>query len=248
MPLPSHVPVLTRTIQILETISEHEPISAKALSIDLGVPPATCYRILNTLVEANWLRRDHAGQFSLSFGMARLCHLSTGMDRVIAQLKEPLAKLAKETRLSAKVSVMDGQDWLMIARHEATNDLAITLRIGARAPVYVGSAGAVLCDPLAPETLEALLTHPPRQSWMKFQPDEIRNRIAFYRQHGYAVDFGETNPSIHALSVPVDLAPLQTRGAITVFSLPEQFPPSRVAQLLPVLKVAVESIERLFSR
>ncbi len=203
--------MLKRAI-LLERIAEEERLSAKALSLSLGIPPATCDRILNTLVQAGW--REPDGAFSLSFGLARLSRLNADMDRVVAVLGKPLRDLAKQTGLTAEVSVPDGDDWLMIAREEAPKDIAISLKVVACAPVCSGSVGAVLCSGMDPAILEKRIERAPPDADDRKDAARILKRIAFCRRHGYAIDFAETHPSIHALCVPVRLRSLNTTGAI----------------------------------
>lgn len=243
VPTQSQVPVLQRAIQVLESISEEEDVSAKALSLSLGIPPATCYRILNTLVQAGWLRRSEIGEFSLSFGLARLSRLSSDLNRVVAVLGPPMRALAKQTGLSAKLSVQDGDDWLMIAREEARKDIMISLKVGARAPVFLGSVGAVLCACMAAATLKKRIAHAPPHVDYRKDAARILKRVAFCRRHGYATDLAETHRSIHALSVPVRLDPLNTTGAITLFGLPGEMPRSRINELLARLQATVSTIE-----
>jgi DNA-binding IclR family transcriptional regulator len=244
MPTQSQVPVLQRAIQVLESISEEDGVSAKVLSLSLEIPPATCYRILGTLVQAGWLRRGEGGEYSLSFGLARLSRLSADMDRVVAVLGPPMRVLAKQTGLTAKVSVQDGDDWLMIAREEARKDIAISLKVGARAPVFLGSVGAVLCVGIDAAALKKRIAHAPPHADYRKDADKILKRVAFCRRHGYATDFAETHRSIHALSVPLRLRPLATTGVITLFGLPGEMPSSRIKKLLAHLQSTVRAIEK----
>jgi DNA-binding IclR family transcriptional regulator len=243
MPTQPQVPVLKRAVQVLESISEEDAVSAKSLSLSLGIPPATCYRILNTLVQSGWLRRDEDGEFSLSFGLARLSRLSYDLNRVVAVLGAPLRSLAKQTGLTAKVSVQDGDDWLMIAREEARKDITISLKVGARAPVFLGSVGAVLCAGMDAAALKKRIAHAPQHVDYRKDAARILKRVAFCRRNGYATDFAETHPSIHALSIPVRLGPLRTTGAITLFGLPGEVPRSRIKLLLGHLRSTVAEIE-----
>lgn len=237
------VPVLQRAIQVLESIAEEDAVSAKSLSLSLGIPPATCYRILNTLVQAGWLRRNAGGEYSLSFGLARLSRLSADLNRVIAILGPPMRALAGQTGLTAKVSVQDGDDWLMIAREEARKDITISLKVGARAPVFLGSVGAVLCAAMNPATLKKRISQAPPHADYRKDSARILKRVTFCRRHGYATDFAETHRSIHAISVPVQLQPLNTNGAITLFGLPGEVTKVRIPDLLQRLQSTARKIE-----
>lgn len=113
------IPVLHQTLRVLEALTQRGKASAKQLSMDLAIPPATCYRILNTLADANWLLHDEEGDYRLSFGISRLGGLASDMARFFSVSHQPLADLAENLGCSVKISVREGDDWLILARQES---------------------------------------------------------------------------------------------------------------------------------
>ena len=52
---PNRIPVLEKAVDILEYIGSHPgPVTRTELQQALGIPQATCYRVIATLVEKQW--------------------------------------------------------------------------------------------------------------------------------------------------------------------------------------------------
>lgn len=238
MSAPNQIPVLRRAISLLESLAQREPLSAKALSVELGIAPATCYRILCTFAAVRWVRRDAHGGYHLSQALGLVGGLARRMGIVLPRLAEPMRRLAELTRLSVKVTVREGAEWLIIARHELPKDVSVSLRVGMRSPVYIGSVGAALLANEDDAQIHRLL--------LDVKPAVAKatwRRLRFCRLRHYAMDLGETHPSIHALSVPLDLGFPDSPASITVFGLPDELPAKAAPAIGQKLRSASRSIE-----
>ena len=242
MPSNQRIPILNRTLQVLEALTQRGQASAKQLSIDLDIPPATCYRILNTLADANWLLRDSVGDYRLSFGISRLGGLASDLARFFAISNQPIADLAESIDCSVKITIREGDDWLILARHERTQPKTILNKVGIRDCVAIGSAGAVLLRNAADVEILRILNERPAIS--EDQIPVIQNRIDYCRKNDFATDLGETNPEIHAISVPVCLSPLEENAALTAVFSSEDNLKSKLEFVLAQLQKTAGIIEQ----
>lgn len=245
MPSQQRIPILNRTLRLLEAVTLRGRASAKQLSIDLGIPPATCYRILNTLADAHWLLRDSLGDYRLSFGISRLGGLAADLARFFAVSHPVLRELTEATGVSSKISVREGDDWLILARFEQPDATAIFKLAGSRDCIVMGSVGAVLVYRLADEEIRQILREHP--GTVKSEA-AIFDRVACCREHGYATDFGATNPNIHAVSIPMSLPFEEESGAITLFGFPYRLSPSKLETTLLKLRQAAERIQEALQK
>lgn len=245
MPASQNIPILNRTLRVLEAVTERGQASAKQLSIDLGIPLATCYRILNTLADAHWLRRDAVGDYELSFGISRLGGLAGDMARFFGVAHPRLRELAHATGCSVKISAREGDDWLILARFEQPQNTGISLEAGSRDCVVVGSVGAVLVRQLDDAEIERILRDNPSSN-ITGAKDGVRARVRYCREHGHAHDFGQTNPNIHAVSIPLSLAPMEDNAAITLFGAPTELPEADLANALRQLAATARAIQAAF--
>jgi DNA-binding IclR family transcriptional regulator len=247
MPTQKDIPVLKRAMQVLEAVTAREKATAKELSMDLEIPQATCYRILHSLTEVNWLRRDHEGYYHLSFGISRLGSLAANMARVIAKVQQPMADLRRETGLSIKISVREDLDWLLLARTDIPTGIPLPQAAGTRAPVIVGSVGAALLSQYDDARLQEILEQIPPRVWQQYDRQRVTRAIQTCKERGYASDLGQTHPKIHAISIPLPLPPLEVIGALTAVGSPEQLPASDAVTTLEALKNRKREIERSLS-
>lgn len=246
MPSSQKIPILNRTLRMLEAVTERGKASAKQLSIDLGIPLATCYRILNTLADARWLKRDAVGDYQLSFGISRLGGLAADMARFFAVSYPLLRQLAEATACSAKISAREGDDWLMLARYEQPHTIKISQQVGSRDCVAVGSVGAVLVRQLSDNEIREILRNNPTPHAHE-QDQALFDRVQRCREHNYADDFGVTSENVHAVSIPLCLTPLEESAAITLFGAPEHLPEAKLKEVLKHLRSTAQEIERAFA-
>lgn len=245
MPSNQKIPILNRTLRVLEALTQRGQASAKQLSMDLEIPPATCYRILNTLADANWLLRDSAGDYRLSFGISRLGGLASDMARFFAVSNQPVSDLAAAMECSIKISIREGNDWLILARQQHAKSRIALNQVGIRDRIVVGSAGAVLLREVPEdEILQILKAH---SRLPENQHPETLLRIQLCREKGFATDLGKTNPAIHAVSVPLCLRPLEENAALTAVFSAGDTPESNLESVVYALRQTAGAIEKTFT-
>ena len=184
------------------------------------------------------MRRDAHGDYHLSEALGLVGGLARRMGVVLPRLAEPLKRLSEITQLTAKVTVREGAEWLMIARHELPKDISVSQRVGMRFPIHVGSVGAALLANETDAQIHRLL--------LDVKPAAAKDtwrRIRCCRLRRYAADLGETHSSVHALSVPLDLGFPDSPAALTVFGLPDEVPAKSVPAIVQKLRAALREIE-----
>ncbi len=221
------VPILNRSIDVLEAIADQRRVNAKSLWMDLGMSPATCYRILKTLCDKRWLVKEADGDYRVAFSISRLGDTASRLARVIAQLHGPLEALSQGTGMGAKVSVRQGLQALVIARYDSPSRKP--LLSGAYHPIQAGSTGAVFVWSAGEEERRDLLALPgmPRE--------RLERQLRELEETGAACDQGETTPDISSLSCPLPLPDLDQNGALTLFGSLEPRGDDRLRQIRDAL-------------
>ncbi len=138
------IPVVEKSLQIMEYVGAHPgKVTQPELSSALGIPQATCYRIVATLVENNWLVKN-GREYDVSGGflpVARKASLQMERYRV---LRPVLEHLAKTVGYSVKLSVREGNEQVNVLSAKAPWDLALTTAEGSRDRLENGSSVAVI--------------------------------------------------------------------------------------------------------
>lgn len=163
---------LDRGIHALKIIAEHaNGVSIAALAERLEVHRAIAYRIVATLESHSLVSRAADGQIHLGSGILVLASRFEPQLRSVAQPQ--LRELARQTRATAFLSTVQGEDCVALMVAEAEEGLLrVSYRVGSRHPLTRGAAGIAI-----------LAGRPERPD----DPEEVRQA----RREGYSVTRGQ---------------------------------------------------------
>lgn len=203
------VPVLERTVDLLGVL-EREPEGAtiRALTLELGLPRSTVYRILNTLLAHRLVRRTSDGVFSLG---PRLTALAARVKADVhsydlAEIAGPIAQqLRDELGEPTKLSVRDGDRAKVIVALLGRHEYSPAPATGTSYPLHAGAASKMIMAHMSPADLDRHLATPlvrytPRTIT---DPHKLRADLARIKKLGIAEDMGEHNINVHAIAAPV---------------------------------------------
>jgi DNA-binding IclR family transcriptional regulator len=210
------IPVIDRMMEMLFVL-EKRPDGATIRDFveSLRMPRTTVYRILNTLQRHDVVSRSSQGAYRLGPRLLGLAARSIGNGQgfdLAALAKPHLESLSAETGESSKISVIDGEDLMVIAAASGKREYALTVVPGQRLPLHAGAAGKTLLAYLPENEVDRRLL----QTLGRYTPRtltdsrRLRRELASIRRQGWAQDKGEYSPSIHAFAAPV----LSRDGAI----------------------------------
>lgn len=203
------IPVIDRMMDILIELERHAAgLTIRELTEILAIPRTTIYRVLNTLQAHDVVRRSDDGAYHLGERLLSLAaHTSTrfGRGNLVPLCQPFLDKLASELGEGVKLNVVDRDELLVLAAAQGRREYALTVAAGQRMTLHSGAAGKVMLAYLPAATLEERLKQPlPAYTERTItDPQKLRSELARIRKVGFAVDRGETGPSIHAFAAPV---------------------------------------------
>ena len=242
------IPSLHKSIGVLQAIADGlSPASVKAISSTLRIPPATCYRIVRTFLEHNWLREDPQQGYRIAFGLARLARSYAGVEHALAQLEHPLRELAVSTGLSAKITLCEGRQAITALRAEPPNPHAITSPIGSGFSLVIGSAAAVLLAGFSDKEILRVIEHAEASCWTRQTPEDVWRRVREVRGKGLCRELGQYHPSIFAVSAPLHLTG-EDRVALTLVGWADEFEGSRLESIEKRLKSAARRFHSILGR
>lgn len=231
----NRIPVLERAIEIVEYIASHPGrVTQPELIAALKIPQATCYRIVATLVAANYLSKSANKSYDIAPALARLGRKIDVSLEKYRPLQPALEHLARTVGFSVKFSVRDGSEHVNVLSAKAPWDVALTAAPGTRFPLAApGSVAVILLAAQPEEALRKLLADAPRR-------EVILERIAAFRRDGcsfYPASAEEGRKSgIDALSIPVTGRGGETAGVLTLLSMPGELEQADRAKLLPEMR------------
>ncbi|MFG1948860.1 IclR family transcriptional regulator [Nonomuraea sp. NPDC048826] len=113
------------------------------LSAELSLSRPVVYRLLTTLLNEGFVRRDAEGRVHLGFGLLVLAQAVQPLLRAAAV--PTLRRLAEQVGATAHLTVAEGDDALAVAVVEPSwTSMHVAYREGARHPLAVGAAGRAI--------------------------------------------------------------------------------------------------------
>jgi DNA-binding IclR family transcriptional regulator len=176
----------------------------------LGLPKATVFRILTTLVDQGWLAYDSATA-TYTLGFAALRHadsLLCGLD-ILAKARPFMRAVRDAVNETVVLSLRDGDSRINVESVDGGQAIAQTLQLGVRAPLYTGAASQAFLAAMGDAEVDAYLARTELAAYNPATlttPEAVRARIAQVRAQGYARTVGEFTLSATqtvAIAVPV---------------------------------------------
>lgn len=229
-------------LQILESVARlGTGVTAREISDDLGMPPATCYRLLNTLVASEYVVRvDDLHGFALGRRADRLVTAAVRPFIPVAA-RDVLARLRQRVRFGVHL-VVYLDDTIRVADADPDHPLH-SLRDLERHP-HASAAGKLMLAHLP----DWRATHPrlPRLTPLTLtDPDALDAVLKDIRNAGIATQVGEHRPDTACLAVPVRSPVATVVGAVCLAG-----PTARADALaahVPDARRTAEELSRLLS-
>ena len=240
------IPAVEKAVAVLDILGARENGATQAELVELlRITPSTCYRILQTLLEAGWIRKRSGKRFDLAGGMLAAAMKLVDRPARLRAAQPILERLAAETGLCAKLSVRQGRDQVPILRAESSRSVAVSSRLGVRFPVIEGSVGAALLFKTPDAEIAALAAECSEPVMEKNHPEIVTARIDALRLRGFCFNAGVNRWKIDAMSVPVLDGEKQVAAALTLLGSEEDFRERALPGLGAALRKAAKECARL---
>ncbi|RRJ94868.1 transcriptional regulator [Opitutaceae bacterium TAV4] len=222
------VPILKKAIAVLRAVADGkgDATTTKALAQTLGLPHSSTYRILQTFLAEDWVRATAAGQHEISFGLLPLLQPLSRHELLIETVREPLRQLARDTGLTAKISVRQGDSAITIFRVESPRATSVNVKIGAAFHLVLGSSGTVLMSTLSAAERDAIIAAAPADCWQNQKPADIATRLRELTRNGRCSDLGHYRTDHSAMSAPLRDRAGNIVAALTLIGFPQDFEPT----------------------
>lgn len=139
----SGIGVLDKAVRILDAVAAG-PVRPSDLTDRTGISRATAHRLATGLEAHGLLRRTSDGAFVPGLALISLGRAAADAFPLAAAATPVLEQLRDRTGESTQLYVVDGGERLCVAAIDSSHELRTIVRVGARLPIDVGSAGHVL--------------------------------------------------------------------------------------------------------
>ncbi len=242
----AQIPAVHKAIDVMHALaSGRGRQSMNALARELGIAPATCFRILNTLRAADWVRPREGGGYELSYGLLPLVEPLIGIHRLTTALTPLLGVLTDQTELACKLSIRQGHTQLVIHRTESPRRTGVSGRVGAKFSVLTGSSGAALLADRPEEHIRSIIASADETVWEEQPVDELWRRVRQCRRSGVCDSIGVHPRGIDTVSAPVRAANGGVIAAVTLMGLHGDLSRKNMPRIKKLLKQCVDACANL---
>jgi len=211
------------------------------------LPHPTAHRVLSQMVEEGMIRRIEGerryvlGPLTFELGLA-----ATQQFELRQAYRPIVSKLARETGDTAYLIVRSGTEAVCVDRCQGSWPIrVITLRIGSRRPLGVGAGGLAIIAALPDDELDEVIRAiaPDLEANWATSESELRKLIEQIRRDGYTLIHNRVFQGVSALGQPIRDSRGRPVAAVSVATINQRLPPSRVRELNDYLRQAVHTAE-----
>src|SRR5690625_4362665 len=181
---------------------ERTSLSISEIEKELGYPKSTIFRILNTLIKADFIAQDpDTHRYSVGMQFFRLGSIfQSQLD--LRNVSLPIMKeLAKKSSETIELNIIDETNRFCIEKIDSPLAVRNFVQIGDRHSLHLGASGKSLLSFLNREEQDRVLSQLEDEHDIRIQ--DLREDIQDIREKGYAFTKGERVAGSFAVSAPL---------------------------------------------
>jgi DNA-binding IclR family transcriptional regulator len=223
----------------------HGEAGVTELARRLGLHKSTASRLLATLEKRGLVEQDEeSGKYRLGLVVIRLANRAERTLDLRSIAMPELERLARATRETTGIGVLDGDQLLTVAQADGPNLVAVGDWTGRWVPLHSVASGKVLLASLPEREILRLV----RRGLDTFtdrtitQLEPLLEELARVRRRGYATAFGEYDAALNAIAAPVHDARGQVIAAVDVWGPSFRVTPRRIPEIAQQVREAAGAI------
>ncbi len=235
-----------RAAALLLALGEsHGEAGVTELARRLGLHKSTASRLLATLEKRGLVEQDEEnGKYRLGLVVIRLAERAERTLDLRSIAMPELDRLARATRETTGLGVLDGDQLLTVAQADGPNLVAMGDWTGRCVPLHAVASGKVIMASLPEREVMRLL----RRGLERFTDrtitglEPLLEELARVRRRGFATAFGEYDTALNAVAAPVHDARGAIVGAVDVWGPAFRITPRRVPELVQQVRETAGAI------
>jgi DNA-binding IclR family transcriptional regulator len=237
-----------RALAVLRAVASGAPrhgVRLKDVVEQVGLNAATAHRLLRVLVEEGAVDYDPVGRRYRSGKEVFLLGMSRPGYFPIRSVAEPyLLRLAETTGETIFLIVAGQRDTVILDRKVGTGPVQVlSVEVGARLPMGIGSAGIALLAGMAPEQADVVMrANASRYAARGLTVARVREGVRLARELGYALLDPGLHPGTRSVSVLIPGPDGSPAATLSLSSIGYRLPPTRVASIVATMQDAARQI------
>lgn len=224
------VAVLEKAFAIIEAMERlGTAVPLRRVSDETGIPKATAYRILHSLVTMGYVRQDSpSGYYQITAKLTQLGHVDR-YDGLLTKALPLMEQLFEEFNETTNLGVLEGERVHYLHSLETSKPLRWIVRAGTSDPFHCTALGRAIAAFLPEDQLDSVMSQlefPKRTPNSPTDARKVARILASVRQDGWAVDDEENDEGVCCLAVPL------LKGGVPVAAISMSIPKGRITEAL----------------
>jgi len=204
-----HVPALKRALEVVERLAEcgRDGASLAELTVTLGYPKNSIFRITATLVDMGYISRsDESQRFRLTKKFLSYGLRAVTDEGIVEQSIDVMRDVRDATNSSVFLGVLHNGGGMVLEQMPGGFPFKLTIDPGARFKLFCSAPGKAILAFMPKEEAEERTK---KIQFKAFTSNTITTRKAFreelskVRKLGYALDHAEEFEGIHCIGAPL---------------------------------------------
>jgi DNA-binding IclR family transcriptional regulator len=195
---------VVNAIAILRHLAVSEPQGVNAIARSIAISPSTCFNILKTLVDEDFVEFDPRKKiYRLGSSPSRIFSTTPRMIEWTGWLREKLEGLASDCSLTSGLWELRSNRVVLIEVAETPHETRIHLSLGQRLPSHIGAMGRCIMarEQLSFEEIKKRIT---ALTWQSAPTAETYIReLQAVKKRGWAIDEGNYIRGVTTLAAPI---------------------------------------------
>lgn len=217
------VDAVNKALEILNCFTEkNESLTITKIANITGDHKSRISRISKSLENYGYIRKISSGEFKVGHSIPRLFEVYESSFNLKNSIKSELDFISSKTNETASFFVRQKDVRVCIQTNEPKKLITHSVTIGTKKPLNKGSSGHILSA---------------------YTDLEIKNKDKILK-NGYSMSFGERDPEMASVSVPIFRKKKQFLGALTVSGHISNFNKKNCIYFLNILRLSKIKIEK----
>lgn len=202
--------------KLLILLGERSELGVSDLSRALGIPRATIYRLVRTLILYG-LVKQNGTRYRLGYRVLELASQVPELPTIERQVVPLLQDLMTRTGETSHFAVVDEGYVTYLAKVDSPHPIRMFSRVGWRGPLHATGVGKAILAHSPPELLDKVIAEGlmPLTSRTIVDPDHLKAELDSIRGRGLSIDDGELIDGLYCMAVPV-LNGDRCHGAVSI--------------------------------
>ncbi len=234
-----------KAMTILELFKKHHTLSLQKLVTLTGSPKTTIYRMVLSLEETGFLRRNASGEYELGFAFLEYGQLVKSRLDVRRTAYPIMQRLKNELGEAVNLIVREGHEAIYVEKVETDKPVRVYTGIGKTAPLYAGACPRILLAYMPESERSEYLEHVdlvPIASGTVTDRHTLEHILQESKQNGFTISHSELHDDSSAIGAPIFDYEGEVYAAISIVGPERRF---RNSDSLPLLieKVKQAAVE-----